>query len=133
MNAIHFVFFLSHSIVCSFYQGVVKTEPSFALEAEFTHKNTLIIVYKNKLFDGNDLESLFKIRCDDKRFKNPRTFYVKKTNSHLRSKTLSEFAFTEKLLTNELVYPFGWETSKISHKELKENCILILENKIKPL
>lgn len=117
----------------SFCQGLVKTEPSFALEAEFTYKNTLIMVYKNNLFDGNDLESLFKIRCDDKRFKNSRTFYVKKTNSHLRSKTLSEFAFTEKRLTNELIYPFGWETSKISHKELKENCILILENKIKPL
>ena len=117
----------------SFYQGLVKTEPSFILEAQFTHKNTLIMVYKNNLFDGNDLENLYKIRCDDNRVKKSRTFFVKKTNFHLRSKTLSEFAFTEKLLTNELVYPFGWETSKISHKELKENCILILENKIKPL
>ena len=133
MKTIFSAFLLSCLFLGTFNQNVCANDTAFKIEAKFYHKSTTILVFKNKLFTGTDLECLFMILCEDSKLKNNRTFFIKKTNLQLRSKTLSEFAFIEKISSSDLIYPFGWETSKISNNELKENCILILENKIKPL
>jgi hypothetical protein len=63
-----------------------------------------------------------------------RIFYIQKVNRRLKNQILANFAFVEQTVKGEsFVYPFGWDTEKIEVKDINENCISIIERKIKPL
>ncbi|MBL7933703.1 MAG: hypothetical protein JNL60_17500 [Bacteroidia bacterium] len=61
-------------------------------------------------------------------------FYIKKSNSILQSKSLSNFTLVGQNAKGETqVYPFGWENEKILPKEIRETCVAIITNNIQPI
>jgi hypothetical protein len=111
-----------------------RDEPTFKLFAKSDHKSFTISIYKNTSYKGKEMDILYKALCFDTQKKLSRIFYIQKVNRHLKNQILANFAFVEPTVKGEnLVYPFGWDTEKIEVKDINENCISIIERKIKPL
>lgn len=108
--------------------------PEYKLYAKCDHKSLIVTIFKNSLFAGNPLEVLYKASFYDTRKKTTREFYIEKTDSFLKEKTLSNYTLMEHTTKGKkLTYPFGWENDKINLKEIKENCLLIIERNIQPI
>ncbi|MCE3229167.1 MAG: hypothetical protein K0S32_3718 [Bacteroidetes bacterium] len=112
---------------------IIGNEPQFKLIAKADYHHYIISVYKNVLYKGKDLDILYKTNCLDTKTKTQREFFIKKTDNDLRSRTLAEFIMVEVLKGQNHTFPFGWETSNIELKDIRMNCISILEDKIKPV
>lgn len=103
--------------------------PEFKLLAKADHKTTIISIFINKKYSSQKLETLYKIECYDTKEQRSREFVIKKTDARLKEKTSSNFILIEdKPDGRELVYPFGWEKEPIQIKEMRDDCILILES-----
>lgn len=123
-----FLLLINHPFFSFENQASIYTVPEFKLLAKTDHKTTVISIYKNKRFSGQKLEVLYKIECYDTKEHFHREFVIKKTDSRLKEKTLSDFILIEnKINGKELVYPFGWANEDITIKEMRDDCILILE------
>jgi hypothetical protein len=108
--------------------------PEYKLYAKCDHKNLIVNIYRNSHFEGNPLEVVYKASFYDTPKKTTREFYIKKTDHFLKDKTLSNYTLVEHSAKGKnLTYPFGWENDEILLKEIKENCILIIERNIHPI
>lgn len=124
-----FLILISHSFFIFEQQASFYNVPEYKLLAKTDYKTSVITIYKNKQYSGQKLEVLFKIECYDKKEQLLREFVIKKTDSRLKEKTLSNFILIEdKTNGRELVYPFGWTNENITIKEMKDDCILKLES-----
>ena len=126
--------------ICVYFSGSLfalktkNTVPEYKLIGKSDYRTLVISIYKNVRFKGDGLEILFKVSCIDRKKKASREFYIKKVDQALKEKIVANYALTEQTSKNEkLIYPFGWENEKINLKDIKDNCILIIENKINPI
>lgn len=135
MKALCLLLFLTnHHFFLFISQTSHEAVPEFKLLAKTDHKTCVISIYKNIGFSGQKLEVLYKIKCDDTKEHRLREFVIKKTDARLKEKTLSNFILIEnKANGKDLIYPFGWENDKIHIKEMRDNCILIIESIIVPI
>ena len=109
-------------------------EPQYRVFAKGDHRSLVIVFYKNTSFKGSELEILYKVSCYNTKKNVTREFYIQKTDRRLREKTLSNYTIVEQTNKgNFFIYPFGWQTQKIEIKEMRDNCISIIENNIQPI
>lgn len=135
MKALCLLLFLTnHHFFLFINQTSHDSVPEFKLLAKTNHKTCVISIYKNMAFSGQKLEVLYKIECADTKEHQLREFVIKKADTRLKEKTLSNFIFMEaKANGKELIYPFGWENQNIQIKEMRDNCVLIIESIIVPI
>lgn len=110
----------------------LTTDTKFQKIETYTYKNKPVVVYKN----SNNSEVLYKIVLfsDLSLEKIQQTLLVRKADETVKILIGANYILSEQPCGgNYINYPYGWESTNISLKDLKEDCINIFSKNVNPL
>lgn len=116
-------------------------EPLPSKEKQYTYKRVSSYTYKSKpvvVYKCNEAgsEIIYKIILySDAALKNPQqTLLVRKADENIKAMMGANFILSEGLNENEYInYPYAWETSNVTMKDLQEDCISVFSKSVSPL